>query len=230
MRVFLFLLLLAGSLRAEIPALLNEIAANWEDVRSRWAFTQFVREFDGEKVAEEHVETYDLSRGEEHRWQLVTLNGRPATAQERLAWSKRKNKARKREPRPLTDIMDLEHAQVVGEDARSISYDIPLRKTAGWIFPGEKVGVTVAINKQSHQVEKGRIAIDGPFSIALGLAKVIDLDFDLEVPTNPDGTPVEPTQAQGTAYAVVNKLGRRVEYSWSDFVRKDTAPSPAASR
>jgi hypothetical protein len=227
MRPLLLLLVLAGSLRGEVPPLLNEIAERWTDLRDQWSFTQFVREYDGASVAEERVEHYDITRGEEHRWQLVTINGRPPTAEEEATWNKRKNKPRKRDIKPLSEFFDLDHAWVVSEDERSVSYAVPLQRTAGWIFPGEKVAVTVTINKQSHTVEKGRVTIDGPFNIALGLAKIVDLDFDLEIPTNADGSPMDPPQAHGTAYAVVNKLGRRVEYSWSDFVRRADEPSPS---
>ncbi|HET7537596.1 MAG TPA: hypothetical protein VFJ90_14145, partial [Candidatus Didemnitutus sp.] len=100
-RLLLPLLLLAGCLRAEVPALLNEIAERWTDERSRWTFTQLVKEYDGQTIAEERVERYDISRGEAKRWELVSINRRKPTPDEWEAWNKRKNRARIFAPRPL---------------------------------------------------------------------------------------------------------------------------------
>ncbi len=228
MRLFLPFLFVTATASAAVPPLLNEVTDHWMDERNRWAFTQFVREFDGDTVAEERVERFDLSRGEARRWELITINGKAPTADQEAAWSKRKNRPRRREPRPLAEVLDLENARVLKEDASTVSYAIPLRGTMAWIFPGEKINLAVTINKQTHALERGRVDIAGPFNIALGLAKIIDLDFDLEIA--PDGAnganpTAENAQARGTAYAVVNKLGHRVEYTWSDFTRV-TQPPP----
>ena len=86
----------------------------------------------------------------------------------------------------------------------------------------------MTINKQSHTVEKGRVTIDGPFNIALGLAKIVDLDFDLEIPTTPTGLRWIRRKRRHDTHAVVNKLeaaGRTI--SWSDFVRRPDDPSPS---
>jgi hypothetical protein len=222
MRLLLLLLISLAPLHAEVPPLLNDALDNWLSSRNSWTFTQFVREYDGKEVAEERLERYDLSRGESRRWELLKINGHAPTAQEEEAWSKRKNRPRKRDPKPLADYVDLEGARVVQEDKQSVTYEVPLRKTAGWIFPGEKVGIVVTIDKKSRTIEKGHVNIDGPFNVALGLARVVDLDFDLEVPPGAKGG--DTAQPRGTAYAVVNKLGRRIEYSWSDFALQPASP------
>ena len=220
-RLLPLLLLLTTALRAaDAPALLKDIAERWMDERNRWTFTQVVRETGSDGVVQERVEHFDLTQGDAKRWRLVRINGRPPNAEEVDSWSKRKNKARKKEAKSPADFIDIERARVLEDNGEAVKIEVPLRKTAGWIFPGDKVNVVLTVNAQSHLLERAQVAIDGPFNVALGLAKVIDLDFDLEFPPAPEppvaGVTADPPH--GTAFAIVNKLGRRVEYAWSDFV------------
>ena len=58
-----------------MPPLLSRAVDKWIGERDQWAFTQFVREFDGGTVKEERLERYDPSRPGESRWQLLAING-----------------------------------------------------------------------------------------------------------------------------------------------------------
>jgi hypothetical protein len=225
MRLLAPLFLSLATLAAAAPRLLEEGAQKWLEERERWTFTQTVRESDSHgTVVLERVERYDATRGAAQRWQLVSLNGKPATADEAAAWSKRKNKPRSKPVKPLSEYVDLERAQVVKADAQSVSYNVPLRSPSGWIFPAEKVTVVLTIGKSSHAIERAQAEINAPFRVALGLAEVQELDLDLAVPTD-EAAAGGDEAPQGTAVAVVNKLGRRVEYSWTDF-----ALAPAAEK
>jgi len=222
-RASLLLLLLAGSLRAEVPPLLAEVVQRWTDDGARWTFTQLVKEYDGGNVSQERVEHYDISRGETHRWELISIDGRKPTPDEVTAFNKRKNRPRFFAPRPVAEYLDLENARVVKEDERSVSFELPLGRTAAWLLPGDKISLVVTIDKQTRSLERGRVELGGPFSIALGLAKVIDLDVDLELPPGEESSGADAAQAKGSGYAVVNKLGRRIEYTWTEFTR---VPAP----
>jgi hypothetical protein len=226
LRALLLLLFAATGLRGEVPALLQEVADNLVNEREHWAFTQLVREFDGDRVKVERLERFDPARGWERRWQLLRLNGRTPSAEEVEAWSKKKNRARKRAPKELAEYVDLAQARVAEETADRVSYKIPFRRSAGGLFPGDKVDLTLTINKDKRELERAQVGIDESFSVALGLAKIIEIDFDLEMPGNQSaphsGEPAE--QAQGTASAVVNRLGRRIEYQWSEFSRRESLP------
>jgi len=232
----LFLLLLPlPVLRAEAPALLQEVAEQLVSERERWAFTQYVREFDGDRVVVERVERYDPARGQEKRWQLLKLNGRTPSPAEVVTWSDRKNRAHRRPPKAFSEYIDLEHARVHSETADSISYAVPFRRSAGGLFPGDKVGLTLTIDKKTHGIERAQVSIDESFKVALGLGEVVDLDMDLAMPSEDDkpnkpGKPAAPEKPQGTATAVVNKLGHRVEYRWTDFTRHEALPAAQASR
>jgi len=222
LRSFLLCLLWLPTLHAASSPLLTEVVEKLADDRSRWRFTQFVREYDGDTIAQERLESYDLSRGEDRRWKLVSINGHPPTPAEEDPWNKRKNRPRKREPKPLMDYVDLENARVLARDDQTVTYELPLRRSAGWIFPGEKINVVLTLNHQTRSLERAKIGIAGPFNVALGFARIINLDFDLEAPSEDNAE-----QASGAGYAVVNKLGRRVEYVWSDFT---LGPEPAGDR
>jgi hypothetical protein len=226
------LLLLAGLAlplvlsAADAPPLLAEVADKMADERQQWAFTQHAREIKGDEVID-RVERYDPSKGDAQRWQLLKLNGREPTAQEAEEWSRKKNRTRGKAPKTLEDYADLSQARVKSEDADTVTYDIPLRSSAGGLFPGNKIALVLTVNKETKEIERAKAGIDGPFKVALGLAKVIDLDLDIEMDDDV-AKGAKADKPQGTATAVVNRMGKRVEYHWSDFT-KVTSPRAARS-
>lgn len=229
-RHLLLALVCASSVRGEPPVLLQEVVATLTAERQRWAFTQVAREFDRGRLVLERVERYDPARGPAQRWQLLELNGRPPTDREFRAWSDRKNRVRKRPPKQVSEYVNLDQARVREETATTVSYEIPFRRSAGGLFPGEKVELTLTINKRTRGIERAQVNIDESFKVALGLAEVIDLDLDLALPGgDPTTVPAEPgdadRQPRGNASAVVSKFGRRIEYQWSEFTRHDAMPA-----
>lgn len=211
--------LCAATAQAEAPALLREAVDRWAGERDRWAFTQHVREFDGEKVEQERFEQYDPSKPFGERWTLVTIDGRPPTAKEWESWDKRKNKKKRREPKPIQDYFDLEHAQIAADSARTIEYTFPLQGKANWLFPIDKVRLTLTVNKETHAIERADATISEPFKVALGLARILDLDLDLQMFPDDEGSKPAEARPDGQMRAVVKKLGQRVEYVWTDFER-----------
>lgn len=206
-------------LAAEPPALLAEAIARWEKERHSWAFTQHVREWDGDRLVTERVERYDPTRGVGHRWQLLEVDGRAATPAERRRLENRKNRPPRHSPRPIASHVDISRARVVSEDASRVTYEIPLRPGNDWIVPTGHIELVVTLDKQSRSVERARAGIDGPFRVALGLARVMELELDLTMTPNEDADDADALEPEGTAQAVVNRFGRRIEYTWSDFSR-----------
>ncbi len=224
MRWLTILVLMISALQArpEHAALLQEVAGAWLDERDRWAFTQVVREFDGDRLEEERVERYDPSRGYAARWELISVNGRPPEAKRAAEWSERKNK-KKRKSRPeLAQNFDFANAKVVDETGDIIRYELPLRSTVEWLFPISKVELLVTINKEGPALEQVQARIAEPFRVALGLARILDIDLDVQMEPPPPQDPAE-AKPSGTAQAVVTKFGDRVEYFWKDFERVGTA-------
>jgi hypothetical protein len=239
-RLSLFLLscLALPLAHAAAPELLQKAADKWMNERDNWAFTLRVREFKDGKVKEERDERYDPSKPGLGRWQLLAVNGRPPTEEKRAEWQKRKTKKRKNPGKPLNEYLAFEQATVVKEDAKTASYHVPLRNNNSWIFPVDKVDLRVTVDKQTLGLADVEASTDEPFRVALGFAQVLDVDFDVQMnPTEKKGQVAEPAGAKpdGTAKVVLNKMGERVEYAWSDFRRvtphpdnviKDTPTSP----
>src|SRR3954470_3723970 len=96
-----------GALAADGPPLLVQVTEKMADERQNWAFTQLARETSSNGEVTERLERYDPSRGHEHRWELLKLNGRKPTPQEVEDWSKRKNRSRTKPPKTLEDYADL---------------------------------------------------------------------------------------------------------------------------
>lgn len=210
-------------MRADAPPILQEIANRWADERQHWSFTQLARETDGDGVVHERLERFDPSDGYEKRWRLLKIDGRAPTAEEISYWDKKKNKGRKKDPKNWLSYVDLDHAQLHGEDDKTLTYDVPMKRSAGGLFPGDKVSVRLTVDKQTRSIQHAQANVNEPFDVALGLAEVVDLDLNLQLPADknaPNATAeAKAAQPQGKATAVVNKFGKRVEYTWSDFKR-----------
>lgn len=229
-RVVVALFGVAHACAAEQSAhrLLGEAVHSWLDERDHWAFTQQVREFDGEELKRERVERYDPSLPDAERWQLIQLNGRAATAEERRAWSKRKNRKPRKHTSPIAEYFDFENARVAEESSRAIRYELPLKSTKQWLLPIDKVTLSLTIDKETRAIQTVRASIREPFNVALGLAKILDVDLDMDTELPADEPPrgdASSANPSGVAKVVVRKFGDRAEYSWSDFKRVTPHPS-----
>src|SRR5690606_29431520 len=105
-------------------------------------------------------------------------------------------------------------------------YELPLRSGVEWLFPISKVELLVTINKAGPALEQVQARIDEPFRVALGIARILDVDLDVQMAPPPQADPAD-ARPSGTANVVVTKFGERVEYAWSDFERViDTVGKP----
>jgi hypothetical protein len=221
MRLLLGLLALAGfaaAARADDVSLLRQVAQSWLDERDRWAFTQHVREYDGQVLKEERVERYDPSDGYERRWRLISINGRKPTPEQWEAWNRRKNKKPRRNQADIEENFDFAHAKLIEETPTTARYELPLKNGVEWLFPINKVELLITIDKSGPSLKQVQARINEPFRVALGLARILDIDLDLVMKPPPQPDPAA-AQPGGTAEAVVTKFGDRVEYSWSEFER-----------
>lgn len=215
--VIVYLVLAAAAPAADL-SLLEQVATHWLDEHNRWAFTQRVSEYNGAVLKESRVERFDPSQRDVSRWRLVSFNGHPPTPDEWGAWTKRKNRPRARKEKPFARFFDFDHARMLGETADTARFALPLRTDAEWLFPIDKVELVVTVSKRGPALEQVQARVAEPFRVALGLARVLDVDLDVQVsaPVQPDPADAKPS---GKAQATVAKLGRRIEYAWSDFHR-----------
>jgi len=210
------------ALAARADDILRDAVSRWLDERDNWAFTQVAREYDGGKLKRERVERFDPSRPDRERWELRQLNGREPTPQERAELTDRKNKKRRKHTAAIADYFDFERALFAGGDRQVVRYELPLRSSAEWLFPVDKVTLVLTIDKATRAVTRVQAKIDEPFRVALGVARVLDVQLDVATELPPPAAPTaDPAAAKpsGTARAVVTKFGNRIEYEWSDFRR-----------
>jgi len=228
-RFFRFFLLGAGAaatLTAASP-LLNRAAARWLAEGDRWAFTVHVREFADAEVKEDRVERFDPSKPKVDRWELVTTDGRTPTAERQVAWRKVKARRRLSTPKSLTEYVDLENATVAGATPTGVRYNLPMRSNLNWLFPLEHVKLTVTVNRTTAAIEQVEAGLREPFHVALGLGRVVEVGFDVQMnPSREPGVVAGPATSHpaGLAHVVVTRLGERIEYTWSDFHRVTPHP------
>lgn len=211
--------LAAAIARADSPLLLQNAVEKWLGEREHWAFTQRAVEYNRDGTTYERLERYDPSQPGNARWKLLAIDGKAPTAEQRAAWEKKKFKKNRRKfESPLGDYFDFERAKVVGEDRKSVRYTVPLRNDKSWLFPTDKVDVTVAVNKETAALEHLEAKVREPFRVLLGIARVtngaIDLTFD-------EATDAGPTSAQpkGAVRVSAFRFGERVDFEWTDFKR-----------
>jgi len=216
---FVALALLARAVPAA-PDLLPRAIGKWLGERDRWAFTQRAVESDG-GISHERLERFDPSKPGDDRWQLLSIDGRPPTPGEREKWGEKKfKKHHKRIDTPISDFFDFDSARVIAETPKLIRYELPLRRDKSWLFPVDKVGVRVTINKETQALEHLTAHVREPFRVLLGVARVtggqVDLDF---LHTDPGSAAPAASQPAGEARVSVAKHGERVDFTWSDFKR-----------
>lgn len=218
---FLFALGAAAAAATGSP-LLNRAAEKWAEEGNHWAFNVLVREVDDGELKEERVEHYDPSQPLAERWELLSVDGQAPTPERRAAWQKSKARKHRKAPKTLAEFYDLEKATATSATAETVSYLVPLRSNHNWLFPVDRVSLTLTVNKTSYAIEEAKAGLDEPFRVALGLARIIDVDFDMKIDSSrPPGVTPGPATAQprGLAHVVISRLGKRIEYTWSDFKR-----------
>jgi hypothetical protein len=224
-RLYLALVLLAAAApaRAEPPALLDEAIKKWIADEDHWAYTQRLQIRNGSKPVEERVERYDPSQPDEQQWQLLTIAGKPPTAEQIKTWQRAKQRElKRRNEKPLADYFDFDHATIAAETADLVRYDVPLRKEAYRRIPLDKLAVSVAVDKQRHELQELTAGLKETFRMAMGAAKVTDFGLDIHFQPIDEKFASQPTiiKASGAARIILFfKVGGEAEVAWSDFKR-----------
>ncbi|MBS0630299.1 MAG: hypothetical protein JSS11_00155 [Verrucomicrobia bacterium] len=227
---YLALLLLCLPLRAETPPLLQAAVDNWIAGKQEVAFTQRTRTLtDAGAVKEERVERYDPSLPDDRRWRLLEVDGQPPTDAQRADIEQARNKKpRKHANKPPAEVLDFPSATVRAQTKDTVTYEVPMRANAAWLVQTENIAVLVTVGRQSRAVEHVAVSLRSTVRVALGLAKITDVDFDLSFDEGAKKSGAD-DEAAGKASASITKLGRRMEYGWSDFKRVEAygAKEPA---
>ena len=207
-------------LHAEPPALLAKAVNLWAEGRQDLAFTQRTRTLnDDQSTQYERVERYDPSLPDARRWKLLEVNGRPPTDKERRdIEDKRNRKPRKHAGNPPASYLDLSNARQVGETEKVAHFEVGVKPEASRLVAFESLVIKIAVDKSSGTITHISAALREPMRVAFGLAKVIDVDLDVQFGEPADGPPPAGEVTSGsTARVKLTKLGNPQELSWSDF-------------
>ncbi len=210
-------------MRAEAPPLLVKALQRWNAGQGDLAFTQQTKVFlsDG-MVKEERIERYDPSLQDSRRWRLIEVNGLPATEEQRAKWESRKNgKPRRKVDESPSEYLDLERAALIGETSKDARFRIPVRPEAQRLLATENIEVVITVDRQTGGVAGIGAALREPIRVLLGIARITDLDVDLRINPVDDASSnaTDEVESGSTARVRMSKLGRPVEYDWSDFKR-----------
>jgi hypothetical protein len=210
-------------LKADAQPLLVKALQRWSAGHGDLAFTQQTKIFlsDG-TVKEERVERYDPSLPDSRRWRLIEVNGQPATEEQRAKWESHKNgKPRRKVDESPSEYLDLEHAVLIGDTSRDARFMIPVRPEAQRLLATDNIEVVITVDKQTGGVAGIGAALREPIRVLLGVARITDLDVDLRINPVEDASSnaTEEVESGSTARVRMSKLGRPVEYDWSDFKR-----------
>jgi hypothetical protein len=212
-------LLLAAASRGAAPAILEDSCEKWLGERDHWAFTQRAKEYNRDGTTYERIERYDPSQSGNARWQLLTIDGQAPTVEQRAAWEKKKFKKNRRKfDTPLSEYFDFEQARLLSQDAKTATFRVPLRNDKNWLFPTDKVDVTVTINKETHALEHLAAKVREPFKVLLGIARITNGTVDLGFDDSPDTEPAA-AKPNGTVSVSVYRFGERIDFEWSEFKR-----------
>lgn len=215
--------LACAGLHAETPPLLAKAIQRWTAGQGDLAFTQHTRYFQADgRVKEERVERYDPSLPDRQRWRLEEVDGVPATDAQREKWEARKNgKPRRKMDESPSKYLDLEHAVLIGETSRDARFRVLLRPEAQRLLEVDDIEVVLTVDKPSASIAVVGAALREPMRVLLGLARITDLDVDVRIVPIDEGSPnsTEEVESGSTARVTISRLGRPVEYHWSEFKR-----------
>ncbi len=211
---------ISGALVAAPPPLLEKAVNLWAEGRQDLAFTQHTRSLnDDQSVHYERVERYDPSLPDAQRWRLLEVNGRPPTqAERRDIEDKRNRKPRKSAGNPPATYLDLENARKISETDRLAHFEVGLKREAARLVALDKLVLKVAVDKTNGTIEHISAALREPMRVAFGLAKVIDVDLDVQFEEPAEGPPpATEVTSESTARVRLTKFGSPQEFTWSDF-------------
>jgi hypothetical protein len=211
---------------ADSTALLKEAFQNWSQGKDDLSFVQRTRFLhDDGSLKEERVERYDPSLPDERRWALLEVNGKPPTDSQREKIQDRRNKKpRKKANKPLNEYFDLDNAKVVETAKDVVRYDVAVRPETARLIAVEKLNVGVAVRKDTKTIDRITAGLDEPMRIAMGVARVTDVDLDLRFEPEDESADKnkaaeKTSEADGTVRVMMSKLGNRAEYTWGEFKR-----------
>jgi 2-keto-4-pentenoate hydratase len=117
--------------------------------------------------------------------------------------------------------LDLANATLIGENPTDARFRVPVRPEVQRLLAVENIDVVITVDKQTGNIAGIGAVLRQPIRVLLGVARITDLDVDLRINPVEGGSSdaAENVEPGSTARVKMSKLGRPVEYDWSDFRR-----------
>lgn len=219
----------ATLLRAEVPQLLGDALQKMAKDTDRWAYTQTLVEKDDKgKTVSVAVVRFDPSKPYAEQYKPLAIDGKtPSDSQLRKYRKMGEKRGTQMEKEGVTqqqktvgELMDVDHATVATEDAKTITYDVPLKKEGNDRLPPDKFRVTARINKASATFENVAATLRAPMREKLVL-KIKSGEGNIDfTQVDPKYAP-QPTAVRGNAMGSVMfvTVGRNYDLKREDFQR-----------
>jgi len=225
-------LFLTTALPARMPSLLQEALDKVVEDTDRWAYTQTRVEKDRNGAPKNvAVVRFDPSRPYAEQYTPLLIDGQPPRPDDfrkyRRQGERRGRRAESAERQGTTtyrktlgEVMDLERAFVLDENATSVTYEVPLKREGNTRFPPEKFFVTARVNKELRAFEnvsarlKGAVREKIVIRISAGEGT---LDFTSVAPDYPPQ--LTSIVGTGSGSVLLVPVGRTYEVKREDFKR-----------
>jgi hypothetical protein len=186
----------------------------------RWAYTQTVvsKDRDG-KVKEETVVRFDPSLPFEEQWTPLRQDG-SAPTERQIRQLRSEHEKRRKQRRPLGELLDLPKATVAEETAATVTYEVPLIQNDNQRLPPEKFRVTARVSKDHQVLENVAVRLREPLRVKLIFklkAGEADMDF---TSVNPQfAPPITSLRADGEGSILFVRVGGNYSATRTDFKR-----------
>lgn len=166
-------------LRAAVPALIEEALGQMAVNFDHWSYVETITERNGKgRVLNETVVRYDPSKPFAEQFTVLSVDGKPPTAEHRKKWREigEKRAARNEEaqkegvapPRKsVGELMDLDRAALISEDTATAVFAVPLKKDGSSGLPPDKIRLLVRIDKATRTFARIDGVLQKPFRTAL---------------------------------------------------------------
>jgi hypothetical protein len=160
--------------RAAPPEPLARALQHIVDDYDRWAYTQTIVQRDTKgSVVSADVVRFDPSQPYAGQYRPLSIDGKLPTAGQLRKYRRKGEKRGQKidaaesegaEPvrQTLGELMDLDHATIVAEDADGIAFDVPLKKDGNTRLPPDKFRVTARVSKATGMFEDIDVVLRAP--------------------------------------------------------------------
>jgi hypothetical protein len=183
-----------------------------------WAYTETSRGIEDKRVL---VTRVDPSKPEAERAMLLSIDGKPPTAEQVQHWRDDGGDVPKAlgDIPPLASLVDLKELRLFKHEEGSVVFEVPLQGGSAE-FPADKFQALFRVNKTQRAFEEITVRIREAVRVA-GVVKVTGAGLQVRFQAFDSTSPPQPVYLRGggTARIMLVKIARDFETTRTDFRR-----------